>query len=251
MVEKQMADIPKVIHYCWFGDKTKPSIFYKCFASWKKYCPDYEIKEWNESNFDINVNTFCKEAYENKKYAFVSDVARLEILYNEGGIYVDADVEFIRNIDELLSHRVIVGYEQQAYGYNYIATGLFLAAEKHHPWIKKMLEDYQNRSFYGADSNLISCTFLNTQLTIQEYGLVPDGKSTTLDDDICIYSSEYFCPINYSTQKINIQKNTYAIHHYAGTWLSKKQKIGRIVKRVLGEKAYYLFKIVMDRGRYD
>ena len=127
--------IPKVIHYVWVGGKPLNELAEKCIASWKKYCPDYEIKRWDETNFDINQNRFCKEALENKKWAFVADYIRLKVLYDEGGIYMDADVEVINPIDEFLQCPGFSGFECTGY----IPTGI-MAAEKGNKWIKLMLE---------------------------------------------------------------------------------------------------------------
>ena len=131
---KEINKIPKVIHYFWFGKKEKPEIFKKCLESWKKYCPDYEIKEWNEENFDVNVNNYTSQAYEKGKYAFVSDYARFEVLYNYGGVYVDIDVEFLKNIDSLLDENVFMGFEDRGQ----VAPGLITGAMKNEKFIKEI-----------------------------------------------------------------------------------------------------------------
>ena len=123
--------IPKIIHYCWFGGNPLPPLALKCIESWKKYCPDYEIKIWDESNFDININKYATEAYEAKKWAFVSDVARLWVLYNYGGIYMDTDLEVIKPLDEFLYHKAFSGFEDEVN----IPTGI-IASEKNNNWIK-------------------------------------------------------------------------------------------------------------------
>ena len=134
--------IPRIIHYCWFGGNEKPEIVKKCMASWKEKCPDFEIKEWNENNFDINMFPYTKEAYENKKWAFVSDVARLWIIYNYGGIYMDTDVEIKGDFGELLSYDSFMFFESVD-----IATGLGFGAKKNNKLVKAILDDYNDRHF--------------------------------------------------------------------------------------------------------
>ena len=136
--------IPKVIHYCWFGGNTKNEMVLKCMESWKKYCPDYKVVEWNEDNFDVNMCRFTKEAYESKKWAFVSDVARLHILYNYGGVYLDTDIELKENIDEWLQYDGWFAFQYD----NTIATGLGCASIKKNKIVKLLLDDYKNRRFW-------------------------------------------------------------------------------------------------------
>lgn len=135
--------IPKVIHYCWFGENPKNELIENCIKSWKKYAPNFEIIEWNESNFNVNKYLYSQQAYESKKYAFVSDVARFDILYNQGGIYLDTDVELIKPIDEFLDNRLFMGYDQK----DLVASGLIMGAEKGHPLLQKIISFYQNNSF--------------------------------------------------------------------------------------------------------
>ena len=130
--------IPKKIHYCWFGRGEKPALAKKCIASWKKYCPDYEIIEWNEDNFDINYNAYTKYCYENKKWAFLSDYVRLLVVYEHGGIYYDTDVEALKSFDDLLTYKAYFGFENE----EHINTGIGFGAEKEHTVLKSMLEMY-------------------------------------------------------------------------------------------------------------
>ena len=134
--------IPKIIHYCWFGGNPLPELAKKCIASWKLYCPDYEIKEWNESNFDLNYCDYVREAYDSKNWAFVSDVARLYALVTEGGIYMDTDVEVIKPLDNLLKYHAVSGFETETT----IPTGL-IAGEKENPMLKELLYEYKNIHF--------------------------------------------------------------------------------------------------------
>lgn len=215
--------IPKVIHYCWFGHNAKTEIIEKCINSWKEKCPDYEIKEWNESNFNVQINDYVKEAYELKKWAFVTDYVRLYVIYNYGGIYLDTDVELLKNLDSLIEkYEAFYSCENE----KYIATGLGFGSYAGNDVIKNMMEEYHDIHFKNSDGtlNLMACPIRNTNnfrlYTNIDYdfdGVVNFGKSVILP-------SEYFCPLNYETGQINMTENTYAIHHYAGTWLSEREQ---------------------------
>lgn len=159
--------IPKIIHYCWFGENPLPELAQKCIASWEKYCPDYEIKEWNENNFDLNGCAFVKEAYEAKKWAFVSDFARLKIIYEEGGIYLDTDVEILKSFDTLLGNKCFLGEETSGF----VATGLGFGAEKYNPIIKELLEMYIGKHFKLEDGlfDMMPCHRKNTE-PLHKYG---------------------------------------------------------------------------------
>ena len=135
--------IPKVIHYCWFGKGKYPKIVKQCISSWERYCPDYQLKLWNEENYDINQCDFLKEAYSSKNWAFVSDYARLDIIYHEGGIYLDTDVELVKSLDDLLAYDCFLASDGSA-GIN---TGLGFGAVRNHPTIKSMLDKYENKHF--------------------------------------------------------------------------------------------------------
>lgn len=212
--------IPKKIHYCWFGHNEKSPMMNKCIASWKKYMPDYEIIEWNESNFDINYNQYVKEAYEQKKYAFVSDVARLYILYHEGGIYFDVDVELIKRFnDDILKHG-FMGFEDT----NYVNTGLGFGVNKNNKIIKEMLDDYNDISFVKEDKtlDLVACPVRNSKILVRN-GIKLDDSMQQIED-IIIYPKDYFSPKNCLTGVLNITENTYTIHHYDGSWLSKSDQ---------------------------
>lgn len=193
--------IPKKIHYCWFGEKPKPESFYICLESWKRYLPDYEIIEWNESNFDISCCTYVKLAAENKKWAFVSDYARALALFQQGGIYMDIDVEVKHNLDEFLHHRAFSGFELVGSPF----TALW-ATEAGHPWPKKVLDFYNTKT----DFNLTTNTFFVSELLKTEYDVNADkDEYQELRDGIVIYPSSYFC--------LDLPKN-YAAHHFVGTW---------------------------------
>lgn len=214
--------IPKVIHYCWFGGNTLSQLSLKCIESWKKYCFDYEIKEWNENNFDINYNLFVREAYEAQKWAFVSDVARLYILYKHGGIYMDVDVEVIKPINNLLNHKSFTGFESE----KMIPTGI-MATEYENKWIEKLLKYYNDKHF-NIDKktnsyNMIPNTQIITEITLENYKFIPNNTYQELSD-VTLYPTDYFCPKEWWTGNINITDNTYTIHHFNASWWSDEQK---------------------------
>lgn len=219
--------IPKTIHYCWFGGKEMPAQLKKYIKSWKKYCPDYEIKLWNEENFDINSNQYVKEAYENKKYAFVTDYVRLFALYNYGGIYMDTDVELVKPLDELLAHKAFSGFE----GIGYVTTGI-LASEKENPLFKVLLNYYADKHFINKDGTFDMTTNVQTITGIlSKMGLNKNNKYQELEN-ITLYPSDYFCPIDWKTKEKNITSNTYAIHWFAGSWVPKKTFIQKTKERI-------------------
>ena len=164
--------IPKKIHYCWFGRNPLPESAKKCIESWKKYCPAYEIIEWNENNFDLTENRYAREAYEQKKWAFVSDYARLKIVYEQGGIYMDVDVELIKPLDELTELDGYMGFEKEIDGQMWIATGLGFGARAGHPIVGALLKDYEDIPFIKEDGRLDteSCPGRNTR-TLRTFGL--------------------------------------------------------------------------------
>ncbi len=227
-------NIPKIIHYCWFGKNPKPEIVKKCIESWKKYCPDYEIIEWNEDNFDVNINSYVKEAYDNKKWAFVTDYVRLWILYNYGGIYFDTDVEIIKNIDDLLSCDVFLCSED-----NYrVSTGLGIGAKKKNAVVKKMLDDYKDIHFLKNDGtfDVTTCRVRNTESIKDLIVNLINHEDCSEENGIRFYPPKYFCPYNFNTGELKITNDTYAIHWYSATWLPKriilKKKIARIIRRI-------------------
>lgn len=225
--------IPKIIHYCWFGGKEKPKDVLRMIASWKKHCPDYEIKEWNETNFDIHINRYCEEAYQQKKWAFVSDVARLWALYHEGGIYMDTDVEVVRPLDPLLSCQGFLGFE----GTQWIATSI-MGVKPHHPLIEKFLASYQQKHFILPDGSLEVTTNVRawTKLLKEQYGLVLNGKKQQVGD-FTIYPTDYFTPYDYINGKLTQTANTYSIHWFGQSWVGLKdwrKKIAQWFHRIQG-----------------
>ena len=229
--------IPKKIHYCWFGNNPLPESVQRCIKSWEKYCPNYEIIEWNESNYNVTKIPFIEKAYKEKKYAFVSDYARLDIIYNEGGIYLDTDVELIKNIDPLLEHSCFLALESCGA----VATGLGFGSIKKHSFIYENMQYYHNAEF--DMNNIITCVNVTSSLLIEK-GLQIIDKNQEIND-VYIYSTEYFCPLNYKTNKLNITKNTYSIHHYDATWQPFKMKAKSKIKKLLGNRvASFINKLI-------
>lgn len=233
--------IPKKIHYCWFGGKPLPELAKKCKQSWQKYFPDYEIIEWNESNFDITFNEFAYKAYQEKKFAFFTDVARLYIIYQNGGIYFDVDVEVIKPFDKILNNKSFFGLES----IGHINTGLGFGAEKGNKLIKKILDDYNRHVFNTSDKTLneLSCPIINS-VVIRENGFKLNGNYESINGNT-IYPIDYFNPKGGYGNNINFTKNTYSIHHYDGSWLSKEErnrsKLYNFLTLKLGEKCGSFF----------
>lgn len=234
--------IEKKIHYCWFGEKELPELAKKCIASWKKYCPDYEIIEWNESNYDLMKNEYVKYTYEHKLFAFLTDYVRLDIIYNEGGIYLDTDVELLKPIDSLIDCKAFMGMES----IGQVNTGLIFGAIKQHPFIKENKEYYEKQPFLDEQGNFKRITCVNVTTNLLKKYKFEDKNEIQKINDIIIYPTDYFCPLNYASKMLKITENTYSIHWYNGTWLNFKdkfkQKCGRIIYRIFGEKRYYKIK---------
>lgn len=233
--------IPKIIHYCWFGRNPLPKSAQKCIASWKKYLPDYVVKEWNEDNFDVNAIPYTYDAYEAKKYAFVSDYARFWILYNYGGVYFDTDVEVIRPIDALIEKGAFMGWEKpNSLGVSSIAPGLGLAAPQGMSLYKDILNGFENLNFYreNGERNSYSMIPMVTDLLIK-HGLKKDGHLQTIDG-IIVYPNEYFCPMDAVTGRVNITSDTYTIHWYTMSWLPRSRqwrvKLMRIIRNMFSLK---------------
>ena len=233
-MEKEDMSIPKVIHYCWFGKGEMPQLAKKCIKSWKKHCPDYEIICWNEDNFDLSQNRYIQEAYQAKKWAFVSDYARLKLVYDHGGIYLDTDVEIIKPMDALLENHGFMGFDEKGF----IATGLGFGAEKGHEIIGALLKGYEEISFLLPDGSydLTPCPDRDTK-TLKDLGMNLEDHNQTFRD-MTFLPREYLCPMDYYTGKKTITKNTYAIHHYSASWTSKVTKRTTRIKRIIGVKMY-------------
>lgn len=231
--------IPKVIHYCWFGRNPLPPLAKKCIASWKKYLPDYEIKEWNEDNFDVNMLPYTKEAYEAKKYAFVSDFARFWILYNYGGIYFDTDVEVIKNMDHIIARGNFMGCEFDGSYENRIrvAPGLGLGTEARHPIYEELIGIYKNSHFLFPNGTLNLKTVVSYTTDLLKVKGLRNLQEIQSIQNIYIYPTDFFCPIEYSTGKLTITPNTVSIHHYSASWVSHEKKMKKFfLNKILGQK---------------
>jgi mannosyltransferase OCH1-like enzyme len=223
--------IPKTIHYCWFGGKEKPDIVKRCMNSWKEKLPDYQIVEWNEANFDINVNSYVKEAYDSGKYAFVSDYVRVHALYHYGGIYLDTDVEVFKSFNDLLHHQSFWGFEQE----NYIATST-IGAQKGNVLIKQFLESYKDKKFLKEDGTINSLTnvAIITNM-LEDLGLKLDGMYQEMESVGVFYPQTYFSPYDYINCQKLITERSYAIHHFYKSWLPFKIRVKGKLKAFLSK----------------
>lgn len=235
--------IPKKIHYCWFGQNEKPETVQKMLNTWRQKLPEYEIIEWNEENFDVSSNIYTEQAYEAKKYAFVTDYVRLYAVYNYGGIYMDTDVEVIKELDDFLIHDAFTGCENE----RNCVTGL-MGGIAGHRWYEDLLSNYQDRSFYKHDGSfdLTTNTKTITEITTNIYGWRPIDELQTLNQGLVIYPSDYFCAKSWDSGVIFKTENTYTIHHFAGSWKSSKEKmisktlskVKKIMIAVIGEENF-------------
>lgn len=230
--------IPKKIHYCWFGGNPKPKLAQKCIASWKRFCPGWEIIEWNESNFDASQNGYTKMCIEQKKYAFLSDYVRLVVVAEQGGVYFDTDVELLRPIDRLLENEAFFGFETP----EFVASGLGFGSVAHSAAIEAMLREYD--FLLDGTQGVRGCPALNTA-ALEKLGLVRDGSKQTVAGAL-ILPVEYLNPYESSTGRLNKTKNTYSIHWYSASWLSRgmqlRTKITRPLHRIFGEDCFQWLK---------
>lgn len=251
--------IPKIIHYCWFGRKPKPPLAEKCIKSWKKFCPDYEIIEWNEDNFDISTAPlYVRQAYEAGRWAFVTDYVRLRGLTEMGGIYMDTDVEVVKPLDSFLQHEAFAGFENPAR----IQTGL-LACRKGFPLFLDFMAHYDTALFYRPDGTQDTTTNVEvlTNLCLKR-GFVPNDKFQVVEG-FAIYPREVFCPVDFETEKLHRTRKTVTIHWFASSWHTeeeaeqlRKEKLQRkkernsnlrhgIGTKLFGEKGYAKLKSVL------
>ena len=236
--------IPKVINYCWFGRNPLPESAIKCINSWKKFLPDYEIKEWNEDNFDVNIIPYTQEAYASKKYAFVSDYARFWILYNYGGLYFDTDVEIIKSIDDIVERGPFMGVEVEATSRGktpLVAPGLGLGVNPGLGLYKELLDYYEPLHFWDKDGKPNEITIVHhTTNVLVANGLQPVNEIQYVAG-IWIYPKEYFNPLNDNTGVLKITDNTRSIHWYSKTWLRKRNPVRiwvvRIIHRIFGDNS--------------
>ena len=209
--------IPKIIHYCWFGGNPKPKMAEKCIESWKKYCPDWQIIEWNEQNFDVNRNGYTKMCIEQRKFAFLSDYVRLFVVAEHGGVYFDTDVEVIRNLEPLLENEAFFGFETP----EFVASGLGFGSVAHGTAIEAMLREYD--VLLDGTKGVIGCPRLNTA-ALEKLGLVRDGSMQTVAG-AKILPIEYLNPYESNTGRLKKTRNTYSIHWYSASWMSWKKRL--------------------------
>ena len=254
--------IPKIIHYCWLGGNPKPDSVLRCIDSWRKYCPDYEIREWNESNLDISMNEYTRQAYEAKAWGFVPDYLRLWIVYTHGGIYLDTDVQIIRSFDPLLKEKGFAGFEDD----EHIALGLGFGAEAENPMIAKQMAVYDGLRFRNEDGsyNRTPSPQYSTEL-MKQLGLHPNNGSIQYIDGFACYPPEYFCPKSFQTGMMKLTKNTFSIHQFDASWYSEEEQAQkkkywrdaqidywlhlphRIGRKLLGDRLYERIKRVFGR----
>ena len=211
--------IPKTIHYCWFGGKPKPELAEKCIRSWKKYCPDFEILEWNEHNFDVSESPgYVQQAYACKRWAFVSDYVRLKALTEMGGVYMDTDVEVIRPLDPYLNHRAFAGFEHP----ERVQTGL-LACEKDFPLFREFMAYYDTASFLREDGtpDVTTNVEILTGLCLQR-GMVCNDRLQEIEG-LTLYPREVFCPVDYDTKRLKKTRKTVTVHWFSGSWHTEEE----------------------------
>jgi hypothetical protein len=247
--------IPKIIHYCWFGGNSLPVLAQKCIASWKKYFPGYEIKEWNETNYDVHKTPYISEAYNARKYAFVSDYVRFDILYKYGGIYFDTDVEVIKPFDSILRKGGFMGFESGCR----VAAGLGMGCNAGLGIVYQILDFYSPLHFINADGsyNLHTVVEYVTEI-LRQNGLIEKNQIQILDG-LTIYPSEYFAPKSSETGELEITINTHSIHYYDASWVPDNERWYYRLKRKLcyfcGYRMgvflsipFYIFMNVMNYG---
>ena len=245
--------IPKVIHYCWFGNGEKSESVLKCIESWRKFCPDYEIKEWNETNYDVTKNKYMREAYEEKRWGFVSDYARLDIVLENGGIYLDTDVELIAGLNEFLDCQSYFGFERAADNY-YINTGSGFGSLANNPFLLGLRDSYNNFSFRNEEGilQLTPCPIVNANF-FSDYGFRMDNTYQVINGNV-VYPSEYFSPFSWTNMRGKLSKNTVSIHHYDTSWLSDEEKKKRrkaTIKHNIVHLPNRIVKVIMGTNRYE
>jgi len=243
--------IPKIIHYCWFGGNPLPELAHKCIASWRRYFPDYAIKEWNENNYNVHKISYIDEAYNAKKYAFVSDYARFDILYKYGGIYFDVDVEVIKPFDNIVKNGCFMGFESVGV----VAAGLGIGCNAGLGILYQILEFYSTLHFFNSDGSFNLRTVVEYVTSILKKNGLEMENTIQSFEGLTIYPSDYFCPKSYETGKLSITENTCSIHHYDSSWLSekehqitkKKQKIYAFFGVTIFSKIIIIFLYVLKR----
>ena len=238
--------IPKIIHYCWFGHGEKPDSVRHFIAGWRLKLPDYEIKEWNEDNFDVASIPYAREAYEARRYAFVADCARLYALATEGGIYLDTDVEVLKSFDPYLGAPAFLGYESE--------VGLCTAVMGSEPGGKlvcQLLDDYRERHFINGDGTLnttVNVVYVTNRL--KQFGWIVDGRQMEVKDVAWVYPQEYFSPKSLTTGKIKITPNTVTIHHLNASWYNTREKMVYWIGKRCGRGAAQVMSLLCHNPLY-
>lgn len=235
--------IPKVIHYIWFGGNPLPPLAEQCIASWKRYMPDYEIKRWDEDNFDVHACDYTSEAYEHGKWAFVSDYARFQILYDEGGVYLDTDVELIKPLNDILAEGPYMGFETDPApdGQSSVAPGIGL--------LKTVIDSYQGDHFvkpggiYDQTTIVVRTTNILRDMGMREEPGIQEVAGVRL------YPKEYFCPQNFITGETRFTENTHSIHHYDASWAGPVTRLKHKVMHAVGPKGVAAFKGLKSKLR--
>lgn len=236
--------IPKVIHYCWFGGKPLPNEVKACIASWKKFAPDYRIIEWNEKNFDVEGHPFVKAAYVSKAWAFVSDYARLKVIYENGGIYFDTDVELLKNPDILLENECYIGVQQLG---QICTTGLGFGAVKSSIVVRDMLEKYNEITFDIEKKIQLACPSLNNEI-IEKYGYKFTSE-VWKSDLLTVYPSRFFDPISPGDSENLLCEETISIHHYSASWMGFKNRFKRKLFNLIGDANIHRLKKILNFRR--
>lgn len=227
--EKSMGQIPKKIHYCWFGRNPKSEIVLKCISSWRKYMPDYEIFEWNEDNYDIHKAVFMEQAYEQRKWAFVSDYARFDIVNEHGGIYFDTDVELLKPIPkDVLEHRAFTGFESAGK----VSPGLVYGSEQGFLITKQIIEQYNNMCFIVDGKTTYKTVNMVTTEILEKYQKLKNNEIQNIEG-LAIYPSNYFCGYDQDVREYDIRPETISVHHYSGTWKDRtlKDRVQEFIKK--------------------
>ena len=222
--------IPKVIHYSWFGGKEKPPFIKKCINTWEKRLTEYQIVEWNESNFNLEEHPFARDAYKAQKYAFVSDYVRVYVIYHYGGIYFDTDIEVKKDFfDKLEGAKFVIAFELS----DSLMTGFF-AAQKENPAVKEILDYYDHTSFYNEDGSMnLTANPVIFAREISKFGLIFNGKYQEIGDGLRIFPNEVFGGYNVYDMIYTITENTVLVHHYTATWRTFREEIPVKVKKII------------------
>ena len=241
-MEKNSAGLPKVIHYCWFGRGEKSPLIQRCIQSWREKMPGWEIREWNEDNFDVNACPYSAQAYAAKKYAFVSDYARFWILYYEGGVCLCTDVEIYKSYEPLLEKTpAVMGFELE----NTINPGSIMSALPKDPLIGEVLREYESREFL-VDGKPDTTTIVTTATRMLKRHGFTGGNRLQQVGNFTLYPGEYFSPFEHETQMFRRTENTYSVHHYTATWSPWYRKLRfrciGLAARILGRERYLRLK---------